>query len=72
MQQCIAQALSISIRKPQGKPADPTTLLLQLPHVDMDIAKKLRRRKIQTLKGQWLLNELSASWLKGASCEAWI
>jgi preprotein translocase subunit Sec63 len=52
MQQCIAQAMSISIRKPQGKPADPTTLLLQLPRVDMDVAKKLRRRKIQTLKGQ--------------------
>lgn len=66
MQQCIAQAMSISVRKPQGKPADPTTLLLQLPYTDMETAKKLRRRKIQTLKGepqpQGLGRDLDSLW----------
>lgn len=52
MQQCLAQSLSISYRKPQGKPADAATLLLQLPHFDHDVVKKLKRNKIGTLKGK--------------------
>ncbi|GFH31814.1 J domain-containing protein, partial [Haematococcus lacustris] len=50
MQQCVAQAMPLSVRKPQGKPADASTLLAQLPHLDQEGIKKLRRRKILSIK----------------------
>mmetsp|Transcript_2646 Transcript_2646/g.4510 ORF Transcript_2646/g.4510 Transcript_2646/m.4510 type:complete len:749 (+) Transcript_2646:96-2342(+) len=50
MQQCLAQAMSMSDRRPQGRPADATTLLLQLPHFNQDVVKKLKRRKVNSSK----------------------
>eukprot|EP00197_Chlamydomonas_leiostraca_P010453 CAMPEP_0202862194 /NCGR_PEP_ID=MMETSP1391-20130828/3321_1 /ASSEMBLY_ACC=CAM_ASM_000867 /TAXON_ID=1034604 /ORGANISM="Chlamydomonas leiostraca, Strain SAG 11-49" /LENGTH=714 /DNA_ID=CAMNT_0049541695 /DNA_START=168 /DNA_END=2313 /DNA_ORIENTATION=+ len=75
MQQCLAQALSISARKPQGKPADASTLLLQLPHFDQDVVKKLKRNKIGTLKelaelpAEEQREQLSKAGLSSASAE---
>ena len=53
MMQCLSQAMSVSQRKPAGnKPADlAAAALLQLPHFDGDVLKKLKRRKVNTLKG---------------------
>lgn len=50
MMQCWMQAVSIEDRKPQGKGGDSLAPLLQLPHMDVDTIKKLRRKKINNLK----------------------
>lgn len=50
MMQCITQVVSISARKPQGKSGDNTAPLLQLPYFDDDVLKKLKRRKISSLR----------------------
>ena len=49
--QCVTQAVSINDRKPMSKPSDSPANLLQLPHFDADALKKLKRRKINNLKG---------------------
>ena len=56
MMQCISQALSVAIRKPSsGKPSDmAAAALMQLPHVDAEVLKKLKRRKVNTIKGGYL------------------
>lgn len=54
MMQCVSQALSLSSRKPIGGKAqygDSMASLLQLPHFDGDVLKKLKRGKVNTLKG---------------------
>jgi len=50
MLQCMSQALSIEFRKPTGKLSEASAGLLQLPHFDTDVLKKLKRRKVNTLK----------------------
>ncbi|GAX76583.1 hypothetical protein CEUSTIGMA_g4029.t1 [Chlamydomonas eustigma] len=52
MMQCMSQALSISIRKPaSAKPSElAAAAIMQLPHVDAEVVKKLKRRKVNTLK----------------------
>ena len=54
MMQCLSQALSVTVRKPaSAKPSDiAMAALLQLPHVDAEVVKKLKRRKVHTLKGE--------------------
>ncbi|KAF5837295.1 Sec63 Brl domain-containing protein [Dunaliella salina] len=47
MLQCMSQAVPLSIRKPKGKDVDPATLLLQLPHFDMDVVKKLKKQRLR-------------------------
>eukprot|EP00775_Hariotina_reticulata_P009185 gene9185-9351_t len=49
MMQCIAQALPVAVRKGGGKAGDTLAPLLQLPGLDQEILKKLRKRKINTL-----------------------
>ncbi len=55
MMQCVAQAVSINSRKPGtsigSKVVDAAAPLLQLPHVDADVLKKLKRRKVNTIQG---------------------
>ena len=53
MMQCITQGLSVEDRKPQGGKslADGAAQLLQLPHFDADVLKKLKRRRANNLKG---------------------
>jgi hypothetical protein len=54
MMQCISQGLNISARKGSTKGGDVAAPLLQLPHMDQDALKKLRKQKINTLKGMAL------------------
>ncbi len=58
MMQCTAQALSIGLRKPavgggaaKAGAAEAQAALLQLPHFDLDVIKKLKKRKVQSIKG---------------------
>ncbi|KXZ42319.1 hypothetical protein GPECTOR_162g134 [Gonium pectorale] len=57
MMQCIAQALSVSARKPltggsaaKAGSAEAQAALLQLPHFDVNVLKHLKKRKIQAVK----------------------
>uniref|UniRef100_A0A7S3R9Y3 J domain-containing protein n=1 Tax=Dunaliella tertiolecta TaxID=3047 RepID=A0A7S3R9Y3_DUNTE len=50
MLQCLSQAVPLSMRKPKGKDVDAATLLLQLPHFDMDVVKKLKKQRVGTFK----------------------
>ncbi|KAG2451784.1 hypothetical protein HYH02_003562 [Chlamydomonas schloesseri] len=56
MMQCVSQALSISNRKPlsggaaKAGAADGLAGLLQLPHIDGDAAKRLKKKRVSTLK----------------------
>ena len=52
MMQCITQAMAVTVRKPaSAKPSDlATAVLMQLPHFDGEVVKKLKRRKINTIK----------------------
>lgn len=50
MMQCVSQALPISSRKAQGKSQDAVAPLLQLPGMDSDGIKKLKRRKVNNFK----------------------
>lgn len=65
MMQCTAQALSIGLRKPavgggsaKAGAAEAQAALLQLPHFDLDVLKKLKKRKVQSIKE---LQELPAA-----------
>jgi hypothetical protein len=51
MMQCLAQGLPVSVRKGGGKAGDALAPLLQLPGIDQDLLKKLRKRKINSLAG---------------------
>ncbi|MEW5311206.1 MAG: hypothetical protein WDW38_002940 [Sanguina aurantia] len=60
MMQCLSQALSLASRKPTGgkaQPGDSMASMLQLPHFDGDVLKKLKRGKVNTLKELLDLNE---------------
>ncbi|GIL50242.1 hypothetical protein Vafri_6471 [Volvox africanus] len=57
MMQCVSQALSVSARKPTGSAsakaaanADGMAALMQLPHFNLDVLKKLKKRRVQTIK----------------------
>ncbi len=67
MLQCLSQAVSLTDRRPQGKQADASTLLLQLPHFDSELVKKLKRRKIGSIKGE----DVGASCPPSRSLDAW-
>lgn len=49
MMQCLAQAMPVSVRKGGGKMGDALAPLLQLPGVDQEVIKRLRKRKINSL-----------------------
>lgn len=52
MMQCIAQALPVSSRKASGgKGSDTLGPLLALPHFDQDVVKKLRKQRVNAVKG---------------------
>ena len=51
MMQCISQAVPLGLRKPKGKDVDAASLLMQLPHFDADVVRKLKRSRVSTLKG---------------------
>lgn len=36
-----------------GKSADSTAALLQLPHFDDGLLRKLQKRRVKTLPGEW-------------------
>ncbi|KAG2485811.1 hypothetical protein HYH03_015521 [Edaphochlamys debaryana] len=77
MMQCMAQALSVSARKPvtgsaaKAGAADALAALLQLPQFDSDVLKKLKKQRIQSIKE---LQDLSAAdlgeALRGAGLDA--
>jgi hypothetical protein len=52
MMQCLAQGLPVSVRKGGGKAGDALAPLLQLPCIDQELLKKLRKRKINSLAGE--------------------
>ena len=60
MMQCISQGLSINARKGSTKGGDVAAPLLQLPHMDQDALKKLRKQKVNALKGRVLRNPESS------------
>lgn len=68
MMQCVAQALSIGARKPGAsagsKVVDLLAPLLQLPHFDGDVLKKLKKRRITSIKGgnQGGVRGVSSAW----------
>jgi hypothetical protein len=47
----LLQALPVAVRKGGGKAGDALAPLLQLPGVDQETLKKLRKRKINSLAG---------------------
>jgi len=57
MMQCISQGLSINARKGSTKGGDVAAPLLQLPHMDQDALKKLRKQKVNALKDLQDLSE---------------
>ncbi|GLC39388.1 hypothetical protein PLESTM_000891300 [Pleodorina starrii] len=74
MMQCVAQALSVSDRKPAAgasakaaASADGMAALLQLPHFNSEVLKKLKKRRVQTIKD---LQELPRAELGEALCSA--
>ncbi|EFJ44468.1 molecular chaperone [Volvox carteri f. nagariensis] len=74
MMQCVSQALSVSARKPAGGAsakasanADGMAALLQLPHFNLDVLKKLKKRRVQNIKD---LQDLPAVELHEALCSA--
>ncbi|KAG2441769.1 hypothetical protein HXX76_003382 [Chlamydomonas incerta] len=81
MMQCVSQALSISNRKPlsggaaKAGAADGLAGLLQLPHVDGDTVKRLKKKRVSTLKELQevapadLPEMLKAAGLEGAAAE---
>lgn len=53
MMQCVASALPISARKGAGaKGGDALAPLLALPHFDLEVVKRLRKQRVNTLKGE--------------------
>lgn len=68
MLQCLSQAVPLSMRKPKGKDVDPATLLLQLPHFDMDVVRKLKRQRVGTFKGAWCARRHCAPCIAAAAC----
>ncbi|GIL87084.1 hypothetical protein Vretimale_14247 [Volvox reticuliferus] len=74
MMQCVSQALSVSARKPTGSVsakaaanADGMAALMQLPHFNLDVLKKLKKRRVQTIKD---LQDLPPTELGEALCSA--
>jgi hypothetical protein len=52
MMQCIAQALTVAVRKAGGRPGDALAPLMQLPGVDGEVIKRLRKHRIGSLAGE--------------------
>lgn len=77
MMQCLVQAVPADEKKKHafGKSAESVTSLLQLPHFDAELVKKLARKKIKTLADLQALNlqgrrvALQSSGLTGSECE---
>ena len=54
MMQCVAQALPVSARKASGgKGSDTLAPLLALPHFDQDVVKRLRKQRVNSIKGEY-------------------
>jgi hypothetical protein len=51
MMQCVASALPITARKGGPKGGDALAPLLALPHFDGEVIKKLRKQRVNALKG---------------------
>jgi len=51
MLQCVSQAVALGLRKPKGKDMEAATLMLQLPHFDLNVVRNLKRQRVNTLKG---------------------
>jgi hypothetical protein len=51
MMQCIAQGIPISARKGGAKGGDALAALLALPHFDQDTVKRLRKQRINAIRG---------------------
>jgi translocation protein SEC63 len=55
MMQCITAGVSINARRGTGgggKAGSSLAPLLALPHMDGEVVKKLRKRKVTSLKGE--------------------
>lgn len=65
MMQCVAQAMPVSVRKGGGKAGDTLAPLLQLPGLNQEILKKLRKRKINTLAGACVCTSVCGRGLVG-------
>lgn len=65
MMQCVAQALPVSARKPTGgasakaaASADGLSALLQLPYFNLEVIKKLKKHRLQSVKGGCMLDRV--------------
>jgi hypothetical protein len=65
MMQCLAQAVPVNTRKAQGKAQQSVTALLQLPGLDQDALKLLRRQKASRSGSQPCLWAREWPWLVG-------
>lgn len=71
MKQSLAQAVSLSERKPLGKQIDPSAFLVQLPHITSDTIKKLKRRKINSIKGEYTLKNMTQQRIMRSRLSSW-
>lgn len=67
MMQCVASALPINVRRSGAKGSDALAPLLGLPHVDSDVVKKLRKQRINTIKGEHRVF-MFVGWVVRACC----